>query len=104
MEKKEKEKNKRLSAVGWGTLFIWVGLVNLVPGFPPGVGWIGVGCIFLGISLIRYMSKMAARWDNVIIGSIALLIGITKLLSLHLALFPLSLVIIGVILLLRSAF
>ncbi len=99
--------NQRYEAVAWAALFLWIGAVWLVPGEHFGVGWLGIGIIFLGLNWARHLHKIPTNWFSITLGVIALILGAVKLLAsllkLHVELpfFPILLVVIGAILLIR---
>ncbi len=94
--------NKRYGLVAWGALFIWIGAINLVPEVPEGTGWLGIAIILLGLNLVRYLSKIPTSIISITIGIIALALGAAKLLRFSLPFFETSLIVIGLILLIRS--
>jgi len=100
--------NQRYETVAWGVLFLWIGAVWLVPGEHFGIGWLGIGIIFLGLNWARHLRRIPTNWLSITLGMIALILGAVKLLAsllkLHVELpfFPVSLVVIGAILLIRT--
>ena len=101
--------NQRYETVAWSALLIWLGVVGLVPGVPAGAGALGIGIILLELNLKRCLSGMPANEFSTALGVIALVLGAAKLsrslLGVHgeLQLFPLLLIVIGLIMMIRGA-
>lgn len=100
--------NRRYETVAWGVFFILFGLTSLARGLPPGLGTLGVGLILLGLNLARYLSRIPTSGFTMTLGVLALVLGIADLSRalLHLPwevpFFPLLLIVIGVIWLIRG--
>lgn len=100
--------NKRYETVAWGAFFILLGLTSLIPGLPSGMGTLGIGIILLGLNLARYFSQVPTSGFTITIGILALLLGAADVLrellrlQVDLPLFPLLLILIGVIWLVRG--
>ena len=91
-----------LDDVGWGTLFITVGALWLVPAeqLPRGMGVIAVGVILLLLNVARYMLRIRVNRFTMVAGTVALLAGVGAAFAVNLPIFPIALVAIGVCLLL----
>ncbi len=99
--------NRRYETVAWGAFLILLGLTSLVPGTPPGTGSIGIGIILLGLNLARYLNRIPTSGFTITLGVLALLFGIADLARAlfglpDLPIFPLLLIIIGLIWLVRG--
>ncbi|MGE5262061.1 MAG: hypothetical protein ACM3S0_01660 [Acidobacteriota bacterium] len=100
--------NKRYETVAWGAFFILLGLTSLIPGLPSGMGTLGIGIILLGLNLARYLSQIPTSGFTITIGILALLLGAADVLrellrlQVDLPLFPLLLILIGMIWLVRG--
>ena len=94
----KKSLDQKLNAVAWALFFIMLGGLWMVPaGTVPESAWlIGVGLILLGLNAARYLQKLPMGWLTVILGVIALIIGIGGMFGVQLPIFPIILVIIGV--------
>lgn len=94
-----------LDDVGWGALFITVGALWLVPPgqLPRGTWMIAIGVIPLVLNVARYMLRIRVNGFTIVAGTVALLAGIGAAFAVDLHIFPISLVVIGVCLLLGSA-
>lgn len=103
-----KSLNRRYETMAWGAFFVLLGVTNLFPGLPEGVGAVGIGIIFLGLNLARYVSQIPTSGFTITLGVLALVLGgadtARHLLNLQveLPLFPLLLIAIGFILLARA--
>ena len=100
--------NKRYETVAWGAFFIVLGVTSLVPGLPHGLGTLGVGIILLGLNLARYLSGLPTSGFTLTVGVIAVVLGLLDLLrallnlQVELPFFPLLLIAIGIIWLIRG--
>ncbi len=100
--------NRRFETIAWGAFFILLGITNLFRGLPEGAGVVGIGIIFLGLNLARYLSQIPTSGFTITLGVLALVLGSADLarsllnLQVELPLFPLLLIAIGFILLARA--
>ncbi len=100
--------NRRYETVAWGAFFILLGFTSLIPGSPPGLGTLGIGVILLGLNLARYLSQIPTSGFTITLGIIAVVLGAADMLRALLNLrvdvpiFPLLLIVIGVIWLVRG--
>jgi len=94
--------HRQLSAIGWGLLFVWVGVATLFQ-----VGWgyglVGVGVIILG-SQIAHQVVGGIRLDvfSTIVGLMFLLGGTWELFSIQVGLVPILCIVAGVALMLSA--
>jgi hypothetical protein len=91
--------HRQLSAIGWGLLFIWVGVAILAQ-----VGWgYGVGVIILA-SQVAHLAIGGARFDvfSTVVGLIFLLGGIWVLFGIQVGLVPVLCIAAGVALMLSA--
>ena len=94
--------HRRLSAVAWGLLFIWVGVATLF-----NVGWgyglIGVGVISLGSQIAHMMAgEPRIDWFGTIVGLVFLFGGIWVLFGIQVSLVPVLVIVAGIVLLLSA--
>jgi hypothetical protein len=98
-------KNRNIDALGWGALFIWWGVTLLIQ-FPAGVGLIGVGLILLASNAARYFQGIRMSGFTTTIGVLALIWGALELagtvLPFALPLFPILLIVLGLMILFGS--
>ncbi len=101
--------NRRYETIAWGAFFIVWGLTSLFRFLPEGVGAIAIGLILLGLNAARYFSGIPTSGFTLFLGVIALIAGSGELLrdvlnfQFEIPVFPLLLIIIGVIWIARSA-
>lgn len=91
----------RLSALGWGLFFVWVGVVMLLD-FGSAIGALGVGIITLGVQVVRKLFGLALEGFWVAVGVVFAAGGIWALYEINLPLVPVLLVVAGVILLISA--
>lgn len=97
------ELNKRIEHVGWGFFLIMIGGIWLIPDrfVPEGTWLIGVAFILFGINVVRHLNQVPMSNFSLILGAIALFIGISDFFNIDLPIFPILLIIIGVKLLIQ---
>lgn len=96
--------NQRYSLIGWGALFVWIGAISLLPGerVPFGLALLGIGLILLGINVARRaIHGLPVNVCDLTLGAIALAWGAAEIFR-TLIFFPLGLIAIGLVLLIRS--
>ena len=100
---KEQIIGKRIDAIGWALFFIMIGGIGLAPkeSIPEGAWLIGVGLIMLGGNAARYLNGLKVVGFTIVLGLIALGIGLSIMLGLDLPVFPILLVIVGLSIILR---
>ena len=98
--------NKRIEKVGWGFFLVLIGGLWLVPDkfIPEGTWLIGAAFILFGINIVRHLNQIRMSNFTLILGVIALIIGISDFFSVDLPFFPILLIIIGGKLLLQPLF
>jgi hypothetical protein len=102
LETREKEVNRRLDTIGWGTLLVIVGLSALA-GTAPGWSWfsehgwmIAVGGLLIGINAYRLSIGLAISWFTTILGAFAVAGGVADLTGVDLPIGPGLLIVFGV--------
>ena len=100
---KEQIIGKRIDAIGWALFFIMIGGIGLAPkeSVPEGAWLIGVGLIMLGGNAARHLNGLKVVGFTIVLGLIALGIGLSIMLGLDLPVFPILLVIVGLSIILR---
>ena len=98
--------DKRLDAVGWGLFLIMLGALWLLPKdrLPEGSWLIGTGLILLGLSAARYFRGVQIRGFTVLLGILALLIGLSDMFGAKLPFVPILLIMVGAGILLKPLF
>ncbi|HET7419412.1 MAG TPA: hypothetical protein VFL27_03445 [Candidatus Dormibacteraeota bacterium] len=94
--------HRQLSAIGWGLLFIWVGMAALFD-----VGWgyglIGVGVIILGSQIAHMMvGEHQIDFFSTIVGVMFVFGGVWILFGIQVSLVPILIIVAGVALLLSA--
>ena len=92
----------QLERVSWALFLIMIGGLALVPGVPGGTWLIGTGLIMLGLNAVRQVNGIRMSTFTVVLGILALVLGIAQVLGTDLPLFPVLLILIGASLLWRS--
>ncbi len=64
-------------ALGWGALFLWLGVASLVRSLPAGADLFGVGAILLALNLARRLSGLRVNRFTLILGGLAACGGAT---------------------------
>ncbi len=100
---KRRELSSRIDTVGWGLLFIWVGIAFLLQvGWPTGL--IGVGILFVGEQAIRLFYRAEVEWFWGLVGLAFIAGGIWHLAESDVPFIPVLLILAGVVLLLSVVF
>ncbi len=71
----EKRSQKNLEAITWGAIFVWWGIMELIPGLPRGSGPLGFGLILLGLNGYRLSQGLPTNAFSTTIGILALVWG-----------------------------
>jgi hypothetical protein len=101
-EARKQDLNKRLETVSWGLFLIMLGGFALVRGVPEGTWLIGAGVIMLGLNAVRLLVGIRASWFTVILGTIALLSGLSSVLGIDIPVGPLLIILIGLAIIVRA--
>jgi hypothetical protein len=73
-----------------------------VRGVPEGTWLIGAGVIMLGLNAVRLLVGIRASWFTVILGTIALLSGLSSVLGIDIPVGPLLIILIGLAIIVRA--
>lgn len=101
--------DKRYEAIGWSLWLIWIGVIGILPGLPNGTGTLGTALLLLGLNVARYRRHIPVSDFSLILGVLALIDGgvdlLHNLIEFHIKLefFPVLMVIIGTIMMVRAA-
>jgi hypothetical protein len=85
-----------LDAIGWGVLFVVVGVVLLAPGLPPETWLVAAGAVMILLSAVRAARGLPVDWFTAVCGAVALVGGGAAILGFQGAAGPLALVAAGV--------
>jgi hypothetical protein len=88
----------RLDTIGWALFLIMIGCLWLIPGeqVPEGTWLIGAGIIMIGINLARNFNGIRMNGFTVVVGLIAIGLGVAGVFNIDLPFFAILLIIIGV--------
>ncbi len=105
-EAKTKALNKRLDAIGWGLFLVMIGGLGLVPNdqVPSGAWLVGVAIIWFALNAIRYLNGVKMSNGTIILGILALVIGLGQMTGLSLQLLPILLILLGASLVIRHLY
>lgn len=85
----------RVDTLGWGLLFVVVGVISLIPAMPDGAWLIGAGLVILIFGGGRALLGLPIRGTAVVVGIVALSAGVFTVLRLDEAIGPVVLVVLG---------
>ncbi len=74
----------------------------LVRGVPEGTWLIGAGVIMLGLNAARLLAGIRVSWFTLILGTIALLSGLSSVLGVNIPVGPLLIILIGLAIIVRA--
>ena len=102
-DKREKALNKKLEAVAWGLFVITIGVLLLVPEDQrPETAWlVGAGTIMLALNLVRYLVGIKLSAFTIVLGLVALTIGVLGLYEIKKPVFPIIVIAIGLIIIVK---
>ena len=95
--------NRKLEAIGWGSIIAWWGLVELVGAMPHGVGAAGFGLILVGLSIARSRLGLPSNGFATVVGVVALVWGLIDVagavatLPFEIPVFPIVLIALGLL-------
>ena len=98
--------SKRLEAIGWALFLIMMGGIWLVSNewVPQGAWLIGAGLIMLGLNVARYLSGIKISGFTIVLGLLALILGVSGFLGAHLPFFSILLILVGAGIVLKRLF
>jgi len=85
----------RVDAIGWGLLFLMTGTLALIPGLPGGTWLVGFGVLLLGLNAGRSVLHLSVDWFTVILGSVALVVGLGSMVGVAVPGLALLLILCG---------
>lgn len=91
---KERTLADKLSAVGWGLFFVWIGVAWLL-NVGAGIGLLGVGVITLGMQAVRKYFNLKLEGFWLVIGVLFVAGSLSELLQVELPLAPIFVIIAG---------
>lgn len=96
--------DKRLDSVGWALFLIMIGGLLLAPegSVPQGTWLIGTGVIILGLMGVRYFHDCKINGFWLVVGIVALALGISSVFGLNFPVLPILIIIVGLNIILKS--
>ncbi len=97
--------DRNLDSLGWGAVFIWWGLTELITTLPHGTPALGFGLILVGVNVARYMKSLPVSGFTTTVGILAMVWGALDLAGVFLSLpfevpiFAILLIVLGLIVL-----
>lgn len=92
--KERREGLKRITTIGWGLFFIWLGVVLMIKA-GSGLILLGVGLISLGMQVARKYSGLDSDGFWIIVGLLFVIVGIWEMFEINLPLMSVFLIVIG---------
>jgi len=89
-----REKLKRITTVGWGLFFIWLGFVLMIKA-GSGLILLGVGLISLGMQVARKYSGLDSDGFWIIVGILFVIVGAWEMFDIRMPLMSVFLVVVG---------
>jgi hypothetical protein len=97
-----------LDTLGWGALFAWWGITILFSWWPEGIAALGVAAILFGLNAVRRQKGTPLNGFSMTVAILALVLGVLQLaasllnLPFMVPIFPILLIVLGVILVVRA--
>lgn len=88
-------KARRITTIGWGLFFIWLGLILVLNG-GTGLVLLGVGVISLGMQIARRYVGLESDGFWILVAILFILVGAWELFKVKLPLMSVFLMVIGV--------
>jgi len=85
---------KRITTIGWGLFFIWLGVVLMIDA-GSGLILLGVGLISLGMQVARKYSGLDSDGFWIVVGILFVIVGIWEMFDVQMPLMSVLLVVIG---------
>jgi hypothetical protein len=95
--------DRRFERVGWGLFLVMIGGLWLLPGVQPGVWLVGTGLIMLGLNAARNANGIPASTFTLILGTAAIVLGVSEMMGTAMPVFPILLIVIGASIVWRTA-
>ena len=103
IDEKKAALNKRIETIAWGLYFVMLGGFILIQKslILGGVWSICVGCLLLGLNLVRYLYGLKMSGFTTFLGVVSVISGVTQLLGVHDQEAPILLIVLGAYLLIK---
>lgn len=98
--------DRRIESIGWALFLIWSGALMISPHglFPEGSWLMGTGLIIMLSMGIRYLYGIRIDGFWMVLGILALGFGISEFFSLSVSVFPVLIIIMGVVIVYNAFF
>jgi hypothetical protein len=91
--------SSQIDTLGWGVLFVAVGVVSVWPDLPKDAWLPAAGGVMLGVSGVRAWLRLGVRSMTLVVGVVALAAGVGHVVGLTTATAAFVLIVLGVALL-----
>ena len=91
---KRREKAKRITAIGWGAFFVWLGFVLMIDA-GSGAILVGVGVISLCVQVARKYAGLESDGFWVAVAFLFVIVGVWELFQVQIPLMSILLIVIG---------
>jgi hypothetical protein len=100
------DSDRRIENIGWALFLIMIGVLWLVPDsiVPQGAWMVGAGLILLGINAVRYVKNIDVNGFSTTLGLFAVVAGAMSVAGMDVPIFPIFLLVVGVMILIRTLF
>ena len=92
--RERRERVKRITTIGWGLFFIWLGFVLMIKA-GSGLILLGVGLISLGMQVARKYSGLDSDGFWIIVGILFVIVGAWEMFEIKMPLMSVFLVVVG---------
>jgi hypothetical protein len=99
--RERREKTKKITAVGWGAFFVWLGFVLMVDA-GTGAILVGVGVISLCVQVARKYAGLESDGFWMVVAILFVVVGVWELYQVQIPLMAILLIVIGVALILSA--
>jgi hypothetical protein len=101
--------NRRYETAAWGSIFLLIGVLSLIPGGQDGMLVLGVGIVLIGLNLARHQSNIPTNGATILLGILTLALGAVAMLRpwlelppFEVPLIPAAMTFVAVLLLVRA--
>ena len=92
--RERRDSMKRITTVGWGLFFIWLGFVLMIKA-GAGLILVGVGLISLGMQVARKYSGLESDGFWIVVGVLFVIVGTWEMFEIKLPLMSVFLIVVG---------
>ena len=92
--KERRDGIKRITTIGWGLFFIWLGIVLMINA-GSGLILLGVGLISLGMQVVRKYSGFDSDGFWIVVGILFVIVGAWEMFEVNLPLMSVFLIVVG---------